>query len=170
MDLRSLLKINSQKFVFCLRCHFTQLKLRVYINYRELLKHKKAKAKVRKREGGSTNLWRRAFTSSCFAVASSHFRFLTFAFATSLSRIYNVCPIKTKVRWSRWPNRNTMHMHIIYWGLQQEKNDKFTTFKSTMHLLTHKYPSPHTTHQEWHFIEVRQIKRRSWQLTTMTTR
>lgn len=42
------LKINSQKFVFCRRCHFIQLKL--FLNDRQSHKHKKSKEKVRRRE------------------------------------------------------------------------------------------------------------------------
>ena len=43
MDLRRLLKINSKKFIVCLRCPFIQLKLS--LNDRELHNYKNAKAR-----------------------------------------------------------------------------------------------------------------------------
>lgn len=71
---------NSQKFVSCLRCHFRKLKLS--LNYRELHKQKKPKAKVR---------WQEQYDRS-FAVAPSHSRIFSdyrhISFSISIVALY----------------------------------------------------------------------------------
>lgn len=97
MFLRRLSKINSQKFVFCLRCQFIHLKSQS-LNDREL--HKQKTAKERRCEDESAKLRMRSSNRS-ITLSPSHIR----TFATSHSRIF---PTKAKVRRQKWPHQNTI--------------------------------------------------------------
>lgn len=104
------LKINSQKFVFCLRFHFIQLK--TSLKYGNMAKDRQ---QYRQRLCASpTHL-------GTFATSPQHLR--TFAFTTYHSRRRNfafssspfcVCmSLKVKVQRSKGPNRNTIVLGLV---------------------------------------------------------
>lgn len=105
MFLRRLLKINSQKFVFCLRCHFIHLKSQS-LNDREL--HKQKTAKERRCEDESAKLRMRRSNRS---ITLPHLCALQIrTFATSHSRIFAT---KAKVQRQKWPDRETIPDQLV---------------------------------------------------------
>lgn len=98
------LKINSQKFVFCRRCHFIQLKL--FLNDRQSHKHKKSKEKVRRREcEGEGAIAVSLFRLRTLELLPLHFHASQSHLRTFVPSLSCISALKEKVRRAKWPIR-----------------------------------------------------------------